>query len=397
MKNLIFISFLTLSLTVQSQNRQINFEHGDLASVLDKAKKENKLIFIDAYTTWCGPCKWLAKNVFTNDTVADYFNANFVNYKMDMEKGEGPAFAKKYEVSCYPNLIFLNGNGELIHRGAGGMPAALLIDFAKMSSNKDLSFSAQKASFEKNGLNENNVFAYANLLSGSCLDPSPEIKKYLKGVKDEDLEKRNNWILVRDYNNDHESREIKYVLANYKNFETKFGKDTLESKLVELGHSYFSKYTNASAYDKAGFENAKKEFTALNWPKSKEVIFNADLQVYDRFDSKKYYELASNEFLNYNYNNPGALNSMAWKFYEKVEDKNMLASAVKMAERASTLKPGDYAILDTHAAVLYKSGNNKEAESVALKAIETAKNKKMSSEEYKETEELLKKIKASSK
>ncbi|HRH10107.1 MAG TPA: thioredoxin family protein [Bacteroidia bacterium] len=397
MKNLFFVSFLTFCITSQAQNRQINFEHGDLASVLAKAKQENKLIFIDAYTTWCGPCKWLAKNVFTNDTVADYFNANFVNYKMDMEKGEGIAFAQKYSVSCYPNLIFINGNGELIHRGAGGMPAAMIIDFAKAGQNPSTSFSALKTSFEKDGLNENNVFAYANLLSGSCLDPSPEIKKYLKGVKDEDLEKRNNWILVRDYNNDHESREIKYLFAHYKNFESKFGKDTLESKVVELGRSYFAKYTNSSAYDKTGFENAKKEFTSLNWPKSKEVIFNAELQVYDRFDSKKYFELANTDFLNYNYNNPGALNSMAWQFYEKVEDKKMLASAVKMAERANVLMPGNYAFLDTHAAVLYKSGNNKEAESIAVKAIDTAKNQKMGAEEYKETEELLKKIRANSK
>ena len=97
MKNLLLSLTLFFSLSAIAQNRQITFETGDLASVFARAKKENKLIFVDAMTTWCGPCKQMAKHVFTNDTVADYFNANFVSYKFDMEKGEGLDFAKKYK------------------------------------------------------------------------------------------------------------------------------------------------------------------------------------------------------------------------------------------------------------------------------------------------------------
>ncbi|HRD39394.1 MAG TPA: thioredoxin family protein, partial [Bacteroidia bacterium] len=65
--------FSALPVLAFSQNRHINFETGNLTSVFEKAKKENKFILVDAYTTWCGPCKWMSKNIFTNDTAADYY------------------------------------------------------------------------------------------------------------------------------------------------------------------------------------------------------------------------------------------------------------------------------------------------------------------------------------
>jgi len=74
---------------------------------------------------------------------------------------------------------------------------------------------------------------------GCCLDPSPKALSYIASVKEEDLLKRNNWIVMRDFVYDHESREVKYFLKNQSAFETKYGKDTVEQKLQQLGKSYF--------------------------------------------------------------------------------------------------------------------------------------------------------------
>ena len=96
-----------LTTTAISQTKTLAFEHGTFQEIKAKALKENKLIFIDAYTVWCGPCKQMAINVFTDDAVANYYNANLINAKIDMEKGEGIEIAKLYEVNCYPNLLFI--------------------------------------------------------------------------------------------------------------------------------------------------------------------------------------------------------------------------------------------------------------------------------------------------
>lgn len=393
MKNLFLSITLLFTISTIAQNRQITFETGNLASVFEKAKKENKLIFVDAFTTWCGPCKHMAKHVFTNDTVADYYNANFVNLKLDQEKGEGIEFAKKYDVNCFPNLMFLDANGNVVHRIAGSMPSAQFVDFGKKTKTPEVAFGALKSKYESADLNESNVVDYINLLMGCCLNPAPKALSYIATVKEEDLLKRTNWIVVRDFVYNHESREIKYFLKNQSAFETKFGKDTVEQKLQQLGKSYFSKYSRAKEFDEAGYDNAKKEFTELKWPNTSAILFESDLETYGRFNKAKYYELAASDFQKHYNNNAGALNSMAWDFYENVSDKKLLKSAILMSKRACELN-SNYAYLDTYAAVLYRAGEFKEAEIMANKAIDKAKAEKMVADEYKETTALLEKIKA---
>jgi len=98
----LFLSFVGLS-----QEIGIIFLDIKLDSAYNLVKLENKLVFVDCFTTWCGPCKYMDANVFTNDSVADYFNDNFINVKLDMEKGEGEVFAGRYRVRSYPTYMFL--------------------------------------------------------------------------------------------------------------------------------------------------------------------------------------------------------------------------------------------------------------------------------------------------
>ena len=102
-----------------------------MQEVMSKALKEKKVIFIDCFTTWCGPCKKMTAEVFTDSSVATYFNKQFVNLKLDMEKGEGPEMAAKYGVYEYPTLLFVNDKGEVLLRLIGYMPASLLLREAK--------------------------------------------------------------------------------------------------------------------------------------------------------------------------------------------------------------------------------------------------------------------------
>lgn len=396
MKNKLLISFALIGGIALAQNKHINFETGNLASVFEKAKKENKLIFVDAFTVWCGPCKYMAKTVFTNDSVADYYNTTFVNLKLDMEKGEGLEFAKKYGVHCYPMLMYIDGDGNVIHRMAGSTSAAGFIELGKNSLIPEKTYAYKKKELEKSPLNESTILQYVELLSGNCMDPSSKISDYFKNLSEQDLMKRTNWYLMRDYVYDYKSKEMQYFINNISSYEKAFGADTIESKILQLGGSYFSPYTRAEKFDKAAFEKAKSDFRNLKWPKTDDIIFSADLMIYSRFDKPKYYDLMAKSHLEKNYNNAGSLNNVAWDFYENVSDKKQLEAAVKMAKRACELE-NIYMNLDTYAAVLYKYGNYKEAEAIAAKAIEKAKEEKLTPEDYKETSSLLDKIKEKNK
>lgn len=95
------------------------FKHGAWLKILKMAEIENKLIFLDCYTSWSGPCKMLAKTVFKDPKISVLMNNKFINVKKDMEKGEGVILRKMYGIKSYPTLLFINSNGEVKFRIVG--------------------------------------------------------------------------------------------------------------------------------------------------------------------------------------------------------------------------------------------------------------------------------------
>ena len=104
---------------------------------MQTAKQENKLIFLDAYASWCGPCKLLKRNVFPQSEVGDYFNEHFVSVAIDMEKGIGPKLAQQYRITAYPTLFFLDGNGNIVQKAMGYHNANQLLQLAKSIAHSD--------------------------------------------------------------------------------------------------------------------------------------------------------------------------------------------------------------------------------------------------------------------
>ncbi len=117
MKNL-FILFFVL-VTWKLSQAQVQFFEGSWNEVLQEAKKQNKPIFVDFYTSWCGPCKLMTKTTFANIQVGDYLNSNYIAYKIDCEKGEGIQIAEKFEIFSYPTLCFFDKNGKLQSKEIG--------------------------------------------------------------------------------------------------------------------------------------------------------------------------------------------------------------------------------------------------------------------------------------
>ena len=153
MKRILLIAALAVcSLAVSAQG--IKFEKGTFAEALAKAKVEDKLLFVDFYTTWCGPCKKMSKEIFTKEDVGEFFNKNFISLKIDAEKGEGPELAKKYEVSGFPTMIFFNADGSENKRLVGATPdAGFFISFAKQVTGEETPFLERYEAYKKGNRN----------------------------------------------------------------------------------------------------------------------------------------------------------------------------------------------------------------------------------------------------
>lgn len=116
------LALLLCSATALAQG--VSFIEGPLQETLNKAKSENKLVFVDCYTSWCVPCAAMARRIFPDKVCGDYFNEKFVSTKFDMEKGEGAKLQKVWKCQSYPTFIILDSNGKEITRLMGATMTA---------------------------------------------------------------------------------------------------------------------------------------------------------------------------------------------------------------------------------------------------------------------------------
>lgn len=115
------LSLCLCILSVVAFGQGIHFESGNFEQALSKAQTENKVLFIDAYAVWCGPCKLMSDKIFVDPEVGEYFNQYFVGLKLDVERGEGPAIKTRYAIEGLPGYLFLDSEGNIVFRGSGAM------------------------------------------------------------------------------------------------------------------------------------------------------------------------------------------------------------------------------------------------------------------------------------
>lgn len=164
---LLFACF-TIQAIGQETSKGIVFEkEGTLfRQAVQKALSTGKLIFLDCYTSWCGPCKMMANTVFPQEMVGHFMNPKYVSIKIDMEKGEGPELAKKLQISAYPTFIVFNSGGQEIGRFLGGCKAEEFIERVKKASTDNASAEMDKR-FAEGERDEAFLYSYLNTLGSA--------------------------------------------------------------------------------------------------------------------------------------------------------------------------------------------------------------------------------------
>lgn len=386
MKKTAILSFLFLAAIAFAQG--IKFEEGNFKSILAKAKKENKLVFIDAYAVWCGPCKLMVKNIFPLKPVGDYYNANFVNAKIDMEKGEGIDLAKKYNVKVFPTYLFINGDGEEVHRTIGYVEEKDFIQFAMDAGDPNKRLTALKQKFEKGEKDSEFLLNLAELTVYNDTEFSNRVLERYFAAKPE-INQNNLQLLFQAMKSTEgapykifteRKADIMKIIPekNLENIEKNVKVNTVMSKAYntttkKLDEAYFLAETQKFMTK----EDAEK---LLKRVKSSRALKDKDFATYEKINLELYkdYTAASSD----------ELNSIAWNFFENVTTKSSLETAVKWAQE-SVNKNENYANTDTLANLYNKIGDKKNAKIWAQKSLELGK---AAGEDTGDTEKLLKSL-----
>lgn len=224
-KIIIVILSLCACSGVQAQNRSIDFRPMPWEKVLRTAGKEKRLVFVDCYTSWCGPCKTMARDVFTRDSVADFFNQHFVCVKLDMEK-EGKPLAAKYHVSSYPTFLFIDPETEqMVHAFVGFREAAQLRTEGGVALDVRNNLSGLERRYEEGEREPAFMTRYlVTLKEGGKRQRCDEIMDaYFRGLNDEQVVTPEHWRLL-DQQLDTQTDPLSYTYQRFMSLWKAFGR-----------------------------------------------------------------------------------------------------------------------------------------------------------------------------
>jgi len=357
-------TFLTLILLTAQAQTGIHFNQLTWQQAKQKAQEENKLIFVDFYATWCGPCKYLEDKVFTNAAVGTYFNEKFINLRIDAEKEE-LELVESIHLEAYPMLVTFDAKGNQILSQVGAIEPPELLVFGKKAANYQSVFEAYKKS-------PNDYIKLGNYLS-YIAESQPEkanefALNYLEKLDKELLLTEEAWHIF-NYVNDYNSSTVTYVYNNlhdapsFLNDEldsitfvliNKALKDAIEQQdlaILSICKSIEIKYRQAN-----GTMDEPEAFYKLE----------TDLLYYKHTSNlTKYAELLDKQSHTYYWDKPRELEdntiTLVETFYEEETALDIKARALSWVNRSKELEPKAWQPHYTEAVVYYYYDEYKKA------------------------------------
>lgn len=232
-KGILFLFFCLIMQCVHAQGEGVVFQPLSFAEAMQKAAQEKKLIFIDFYTEWCGPCKQMSREVFPQGKVGDWFNPRFVCLKVDAEKGEGKELAQKYRVRAYPTFVVLKADGTEVYTTSGARPADEFVEKIRKGIDPKWSPEGLTRRYKKGERDPELVKDYAILqLEGGHTDEGLQvINDYFKSLSPKKRVKAENFFLYSEFAMRLSDEKARYMLDNKERFVKANGLEPVETLL----------------------------------------------------------------------------------------------------------------------------------------------------------------------
>ena len=442
----LFLIIPALLCSIMALSQGITFEHGTWKEVLAKAQQTHKPIFVDVYTTWCGPCKQMSSSIFPLESVGKVYNENFICYQIDAEKGEGIVLAKKYAVKAYPTYLFVKGDGNLFFLTVGSMPEKNFIAVSKtaldeMNDPKSLAMWEKEYTVKKN----DPAFLLDYMQKRSRLGQSNDalFDEYLKMIPEDQLTSKPvfDWYLKEGAHMKVTSFAFQNLEKNYqKYFPGLFGnvytflmagitnsvneaavtknEELLATAILAYDHlpkglttekdelymQYYLRTGETDKYVKYAISFANNHLMKMNLDSLtkidnrnyKLIEGNMKSGMYAKLlDSVRLADLLAASATTERSKVSEGLNTIAWEIFKNVTDKDVLQQALAFSKRSLEFAPANSALFDTYANLFYKLGSRQEAIANETEALRLADKKDV--EGNKGMEETLRKMQAGEK
>ena len=299
----IFAFYLSLISLFQLNAQEIRYDRVDFleapawSEVLANARQTGKIIFLDGYTSWCGPCKKMDKEVFTRAKVANYFNQKFINVKYDMENGEGAELKFRYGVSAFPTYLFITGSGEIVHKIVGAYTEGNeFLDHSKFADVPGQSYADLQKRYRSGERNSELIFSYLKALrmSGELEKEKGIVDDYLRLMTEDHFMDPSYWGIVKTFLKDPASREFRILLENREAVGEAIGQKEVDEKIYGVLDAHILKgmdFNNWSSSKKEDDETVIGFLRKMDFKKRNELLARA--LVAQHYRNGDYYDFAA--------------------------------------------------------------------------------------------------------
>lgn len=274
------------NLKAQDNEGVVFLEGKTFAEAVEIAKESGKKVFLDCYTSWCGPCKMVARDIFPQKVAGDYFNSEFVNIKIDMEKGEGPELAKRLGVKAFPTFIMFDSEGKEIGRLVGARKSAEEFVEAVKDAVGENSLSAMNKKYENGERNPEFLSKYLMVLDNAYDSEKAKVvaAEMLDGKTEELLSDELLFNTFLKYNASPLTPAFQYVLCHKDEFMNKYPKAQLERMISAAWMSYPRTLVTKDADGTATFDHKAmkayvKEMKKWDVETRDEIVLLSDINV----------------------------------------------------------------------------------------------------------------------
>ncbi len=336
----------------------------DYRQAQEIAESEEKLILLDVYAEWCGPCKKFEKIVETHPSFADSIAKNFVLLRYDGEK-DNHLLAQKHHIRSFPTFIILNSEGRVVAKQYGRFKGESSIDsyldfLKKSKSNYDEGVFIEGVSTVVDLKFPTYYKEYINRQSRKYKEAN--MQYWSKKTK---VESELDFILLLYFG----APEVinKYYTENYGEFRSLYGVEDASRVLIDIFEGPLEDAVEQE--DMELLNEIKKECRSICGEEADESILYYELELL--YKKEDWAQLVT--FVEGKLRNEGIddfyVNVASWKIYENCDDERILSKAAEIMKSVVVRSP-NYAELDTYAWLLQKLDRVEEAQEVASKAIE---------------------------
>ncbi|MBK7790750.1 MAG: thioredoxin family protein [Saprospiraceae bacterium] len=371
MRAIIFIlGLLSIQLPINAQG--IKFEETTWKLALEKAKSSDKPLFVDAFAQWCGPCKSMAKNVFTRDDVGKFFNENFINLKLDMETPDGRDFEGLYPVSAYPTLFFIDTKGKVIKKVVGGQQAEGLLRLAKEVLLKNDNSEEMAKEYEGGKRDYDFMLKYIKALNNAGKPSLKIANDYLQS--NPELTEEQLLVFQFEAATEADTRLFEGVVARKKEVIKLVGEEAYNEKIKAACKATIQKsieYDSPELFQEA-LTKSDKSLTA----DAAMFRYSSEMSYYQTFHQKDAYLKAADQLAKKadkdDYKTLRFVAEDICKNYK--DDPKVVKKAIALAQEAYDIQP-NYDNLYFYTRTLLDAGEVDKALKVSTEALEEAKKK----------------------